>query len=239
MPTTVTSLVIFVVLLAPGLCFTLRQDYGRGPLHKRTALREVGALLLSGLFIDSVVLGTFALARALFPESTPNIGRLVRDPDSYLRAEYAFVLRWAVPLWFLACLAGYVIAAVPWTDLSVTRSALKRFPKIRRLVASERGRSPVSAWWKAFEYGPDFDKHVICRLDDGTSIQGVLWSYNPSDDEVDDRAFVLRGPLVLKEPDGPPVTADLGAVVVSARRLQYVYVRYLPKDAVEGGDSNT
>ncbi len=231
MPSTFVGLLIFVLFLTPGMTFALRQDWGHGPLHNRSPFREVAEILLSGLAADLVVGAVFGVVRVIAGSHTPDIGRLVRAPGLYFRDHYAYLVIWAAALWVSACLLAYVFAAVPWSRLKIVNRALNRGGFLARLVRSESGRRPVSAWWQAFEVGAGAEtrKKVMCRLDDGTHIEGFAWTYNPSSDEVDDRSFTLTGPLVVVEPGREAMQTDLGILVVSARRVQYLYVRYLPK----------
>jgi len=230
-PTTIIGLLIFVVLLTPGFCFALRRERGRHPYRTRSAFREIAELLLAGLAIDFGILLLFAVLRILVPGHTPDVGQLIRTGKTYFSKNYGYLLAWAAILWVVACLTAYIAAAIEWTEIRPVRFALKRFPKLRTLIETEKGRQPVSAWWKAFEYGggDEITRRVFCRLDDGTRIEGDSWSYNPSDNEVDDRSFTLTAPITVAEPESSPMHTDFGMIVVSARRLQYLYVRYIPK----------
>ena len=231
MPTTLIGLLIFVILLTPGFCFALRRERGRHPYRTQSAFREIAELLLAGLAVDFSILLLFAVLRILLPEHTPDVGKLIRTGKTYFSTHYESIVAWVAILWVLACLVAYVAAAIEWTEIRPARFALKRFPKLKKLMETEKGRRPVSAWWKAFEAGggDQVTRRVLCRLEDGTRIEGTSWSYNPGVNEVDDRSFTLVGPITVAEPDSPPMHTNLGTVVVSARRLQYLYVRYVPK----------
>lgn len=230
MPSTFISLAIFVIFLTPGLLFTLRQEWGHGPLRRRSAFRELAEILLGGLAADLLVGVAFGVLRLVTGQHTPDVGRLIRQPRPYFLDDYAYLLTWAAVLWLLACVLAYLFAAVSWSRLRIVTRTVGRVDFLVRLVRSESGRRPVSAWWQAFEVGgAGVRKRVMCRLDDGTHIEGDAWTYNPGNDEVDDRSFTLTGPLVVVEPGAEPMRTDLGTLVVSARRLQYLYVRYLPK----------
>jgi Family of unknown function (DUF6338) len=60
----------------------------------------------------------------------------------------------------------------------------------------------VSAWWRLFEALPKYKKRVICRLDDGSMVEGWLSSYNVEPEETGDRELILGGQLAVRHPDG-------------------------------------
>src|SRR3954447_18347043 len=108
MPTTAAGLILFVILLAPGLGYSAYRAVN-GPVPKPSALRELGGIALRSAICDVFALGTFGVVRIVLPSHTPDVGRLARDPASYLRADLAYLFWWAVAVLVLAC--GVAIGA--------------------------------------------------------------------------------------------------------------------------------
>jgi len=105
MPTTAVGLIVFVILLAPGLSHSAYRTVN-GPIRKPSPLRELGGIALRSVVCDVFALGAFGLVRIVLPSHTPDVGRLARDPVSYLRADLAYLFWWAVALLALACAAA-------------------------------------------------------------------------------------------------------------------------------------
>jgi Family of unknown function (DUF6338) len=212
MPTTLSGLLLFVALLTPGFCFALRRErVVAAPTV--SVFRETVALVFASVAALAIAVGLFTFVRLLLPDHTPNVGQFVRAPSDYAKQEYAYVALWSVGTWLTACLLASIAARPP---ASLSR-VMRRDPQ-----AIER----FSAWWRLFEANPSLEKTVLCQLDDGTTVEGWLWSYDPDPEETGDRELVLTGPLVLRHPNGHVQRTDYGAISMSARRMVYMYVNY-------------
>jgi hypothetical protein len=160
-----------------------------------------------------IALGLFAVVHLLLPAHTPDVGRLVRTSSDYARQEYAYLSLWAIGVLLSACLIAFIAAKPP---------ALLACLSLRDPQAIEH----VSAWWRLFEANPDTHKRVICRLDDGTIVEGGLWLYNAEPEETGDRELTLGGQLAIRHPDGQVQRTSYGGISISARRIVYLYVDY-------------
>jgi hypothetical protein len=223
MPTTVVGLILFVVLLAPGLSFNAYRTV-HGPTRRPSAVRELADIALRSTVCDVFALGVFGLVRTILPSHTPDLGRLARDPASYLRADLAYLFWWAVAVLTLACAAA--IGAARFAG-SVTADRLAvRAPF--RWLPSRRGSFVDPAWWTLFNQYPDKQAYAGAVLDDGSYLGGWLLAFNPDTNETADRELALAGPIAYRSPTAyETVDLGVGAVAVSARRVQYLTVSYL------------
>src|SRR5690348_12705691 len=97
MPTTLSGLFLFVVLLLPGFAYVVgRERHTSG--QSFSAFRETAIVVAASVTIELVVVVLFAIIRVLVPSVTPDVGALVRDRGSYLRIHYALTAVWAVAL---------------------------------------------------------------------------------------------------------------------------------------------
>src|SRR4051794_3010044 len=112
MPTTFVSLVIFVLLLAPGFTYTLVAERGRVSGRESTVLRETSAIALSSIVFD-LVAGLILLVVAwLLPAPQFNADRLVKNGTPYAKDHYVSISVWSVALVALACLLAVVTAGL-------------------------------------------------------------------------------------------------------------------------------
>jgi hypothetical protein len=210
-PTTLSGLLLFVALLTPGFCYLVRRE--RLAAGRRLSpFRETIAIVFTSVVALSIALGLFALVHLLLPTHTPDIGRLVRASGDYAKQEYAYLSLWAVGVLLTACLIAVIAAKPPvW---------------VSSLLTDPQAIEHVSAWWRLFQALPKHKKRVICRLDDGTFVEGWLWLYNAETDETGDRELVLGGDLTIRQPDGQMQRTKYGGISISARRIVYLYVDY-------------
>lgn len=230
MPNTFLGLLLFVLLLAPGFTYLLVAERGVVPVREMTVLRETATVALSSVVADLFALFLFGVVRAVAPVMAPDIGELVRNPENYARDHYLSLAWWLVALVSVACLAAAVLAGVL---NSADRRASLRSAKLLKWLHPTGGVRFNSAWWGAFkEEQPGLAKRVTCRLEDGSSVQGWLRSFNVGVEETADRGLILTAPLVFELPDGAKRTEPYGAVILSERRIINVYVDY--QDSKEG-----
>lgn len=224
MPTTALGLLIFVVLLAPGLTYSAYRAASK-PVDKPSALRELGGIALRSVACDLIALIAFAGVHAWRPAWTPDVAALVRDPKKYLSQEYGALFWWGLGLLAFACLLALLAASVAASDWWARATDSGPFS----WVTPQGGVTNESAWWGLFTAYPDKRVYVGCTLDDGTYLGGWLLSYSPDSDETENRELVLTGPLAFRGPDAEDTgTLEVGGVTISARHLQYLTVSYLP-----------
>ena len=222
MPNSLLGLLIFVVLLAPGFTYSSYRSRSR-PVEKPSALQELTGIALRSVAYNGLVIGLFAVARTVAPTHTPNVGQLIRNPEQYLKEHYGELAVWATGLLVFACLLALLAALVASKkNLSPPTWLGWLFPK------GGVGKEP--AWWVLFEANPEDQVYAGCTLEDGTYLGGWVNSYSPDSDETADRELTLAGPITFRGPDDDePSDPGVSAVSISARRLSYLSVTYLPK----------
>lgn len=75
--------------------------------------------------------------------------------------------------------------------------------------------------------GPIF---VGAQLDDGTYVQGKLYSFNPAFTENEEREILLSAPLSVISKEGVTTSIDAQFSVVSARRIVRMDVKHFEQN---------
>jgi hypothetical protein len=236
MPSTLLGVALFVFLLVPGYTYELRHARDV-PERARSPFRETLSILFVGVGVDVIAVLLLVLASRPLSAVAPNLHSLISDPRGYASDHYDLLAWWGAALLLLANGVGYLLAVRPWRGL-----VLRHRPNaLRRLRATDPQQS---AWWHLFHEHPENEKYVGCYLDDGMYVAGILHSYSRVADESGDRDLTLRAtsehPLLCR-PSGVQQAgslADVGAVVVSARRIAMLTVTYLAApQAVQLGEA--
>lgn len=215
MPTTLTGLILFVVLLMPGFAYLVGKERS-GTERKMTAFRDTVSIVTASIVSEVVILVIFSIIREVAPAMGPNVGRLLQEGSPYLTAHYAEFVVWGAGLLTTATALAYV-ASLP--------SLRSRLP----FQSEYPHESTASAWWKLFEqWYPNEAKHVGCMLDDGSYVEGRLASFNRAADDIPDRDLILTPPLRYSSPESDEVHYyPAGALCISASRIIVVFVSYL------------
>ena len=133
----------------------------------------------------------FALARAIMPMHTPDVGSLLNG-DGYWKTHLPYVGAWS--------------AAVYLCSLGLAFAVGRYLPKLTGGIAQ------VSAWWTVFVDDLPHDRqsaprrgqrrqdithvpYVECALVDGTVVRGSVYSFNSQFEESASRDLVLRSPI--------------------------------------------
>src|SRR5580658_3780604 len=146
MPTTLTGLLVFVVLLLPGFAYLVGKERN-GTERRASPFGETVAVVAASVTSEVVVLALFGIVRWLGPSVTPNAGALIRHPAAYLagtdtsHGHYAQVAIWLLGMLLLATVVAY---GATWPPI---RRLASRLP----LIGSIPHDSTVSAWWILFE----------------------------------------------------------------------------------------
>ncbi len=91
LPSSISGLLLFVALLAPGLAYVLRHERVV-PIAERSAFREtlrVVFVSIACLVVSGVLL---AALRWAAPKSTPNVRGLVQDPGAYFQQHHVSLI---------------------------------------------------------------------------------------------------------------------------------------------------
>ena len=217
MPTTLTGLLLFVVLLLPGFTYQVgkeRSGAERRPPPFRETVSIVAASVISELVIVAV---TWPLwSRVL------DTRRLTSGLGSYWRDQPGLLAGCALALLVLAC--GLAFAA--------TQPRIRGWWPMRKVLGKYPHESTMSAWWRLFEeWQPDIPpdrRYVGCVLEDGSFIAGYFGSFNRSADDLPDRDLILVEPIKYRDKDVKEIRDyPAHAVCVSARRMVVMFVTYV------------
>jgi Family of unknown function (DUF6338) len=218
MPTTLMSLVLFVVLLLPGFVYLTGKERGGTERHV-SPFRETVTIVTASITSEIAVLILFAIARSVWPSATPDVGALIRGGSAYLRGNYREFAIWGAGLLACSTVLAYV-ATIP---------AVRRGMARLHLAGPYPHSSAVSAWWMLFErFAKGRQVHVACILDDGSSVGGSLQSFNTSADDVPERELVLGAPIMYRPPGGRKEQEyPVSGVSVAAQRIVALFVTYV------------
>jgi hypothetical protein len=226
MPTTLSGLFLFVVLLLPGFAYVVGRERHTS-WQQQSAFRETAVVVAASVSVELVVLLAFAIFRTAWPGITPDVGALVRNSDAYLRGHdgraghYAQVTIWAVAMLAVSIALAYAAAC----------------PGPRRVVGRISRANPhesnSSAWWILFgEWADGTSVRVRCFLDDGSCVEGTLGSHSREADDKLERDLILVEPIGFRPDEGQEIKPyEASAVCVSATRIVSMFVTYLQKQA--------
>lgn len=210
MPTSVASLAIFIVLLAPGLVYLAARE-GRYPAVKRTALRESGTVALISLVADVVVLIVFGTVRGLLPERTPDVGALIREPEQFVEAYYLSASLWALGMLLVACIGAGVVG------------------RLHPVLASEKAMR--SAWVLAFDdprRREGVGIWVECQLLSGGYVAGYLRRFSTTPDDDDGRDLTIEGPVRFRAAGSDTVVErNVNLMIVPASSVEALTVSFV------------
>jgi hypothetical protein len=222
MPTTLSGLFLFVVLLLPGFAYVVgRERHTSG--QQFSAFRETAIVVAASVSFELVVLVAFAVIRTLWPGITPDVGALVRNSDAYLRGQNGQAGHYGqVAIWAVAMLAASVALAY-----AATFSGFREI--ISRLAGKYPHESTTSSWWTLFEtWEQGRDIHVGCNLDDGSYVEGRVGSFSRESDDISERDLILIQPIRYR-PSGSRAARPYaaGAVCLSAGKIVTMFVTYV------------
>ncbi|GIF51122.1 hypothetical protein DFJ67_0283 [Asanoa ferruginea] len=228
-PSSLLGLALFVLLLAPGLGFVLRQERIR-PVRTYSAFRETVLVVAVSILCLATASLIFAFARWLWPEHTLNFGGLVQQPARFARIHHIEVTWWSLAYLSLAVGIG-LIAADPRIVRLTERLAVRR--PLRWLTAhTDTDVKRASAWYIVMNlYADDPGPiEVGAQMEDGSYLRGRLSHFNVAAAETADRELMLESPLELTTADGEKVPLEWQYTVVSARRVVRLDVSHLAPD---------
>lgn len=160
-PGTWLSVLLFVVLVAPGLLFDLLSDRRRGGFPEST-FREISRVVLASFAFSAAAFGILVLIRTLEPSWMPDPREMIGSAGTYLPDRYRLIFRALLIQAGLALLFAYLFHL--W--LAHTQGA-----NIRR----------ASAWTQIFKTNrPDgAAPYVRVRLKSGFVYTGFVGYFSP------------------------------------------------------------
>ena len=212
-PSTWLTVVLFLLLVSPGLLFDLLAARRRtGPVE--SAFHETSRIVLASLGFTAAALAVLALVGAVVPGLLPDPKGLF-DPNGAYPVDH-----WPAVVGALAAesvLAHGAVLLVHW------RLARRVGTRIR----------PVSAWTALFrrDRPKGHRPYVRLRLAGGIVYTGSVLSFT-SDLPLADRELVLGPPLYSKTGDRPltPLPADYTRVLIRGAMIETMAVEYRASD---------
>lgn len=230
-PSSLLGLALFVVLLAPGLAFVLRHERVV-PTRSYSAFRETLRVVFVSVACLAIVGLVVAGLRWLLPASTPNIGGLIQHPAAFARRHYVQLAWWTLATVAIATALG-AIASDPRVVRRLQSGAKTR--PIRLLTGSTKTSiDAISAWHRVAHVFDDDNPGPIvvgAQMDDGTYVEGRLFSFNAAGDEDENREMILSGPLHLTTTNGRRAPYAAQFTVISARHIVRLDITHLPPAA--------
>jgi len=211
MPSSWLGVVLFFLLVAPGLLFDLLADRRRA-LVKESAFREFGRTILASVAFGLVGLAAVVAAHAAWPATFADPLRLIgTGADAYLEASARHV---AASLGLQTLVAILAAVVMHWLLSSRTKSRLRS----------------VSAWHAVFrERTPNGNVPVArIRTKSGTVWTGVVHDFSPNL-EVADRELVLGPPLASSRSNTHlSLVPDVWErVVLRHDEIEWIVVKYV------------
>jgi hypothetical protein len=228
-PSSLLGLALFVVLLAPGLAYVLRHEQVV-PARAYSGFRESLRVIFVSVACLTVTALLLALLRGLFPAITPDVGDVIKDPSGSVRRHHAELAWWALASVLFATLLGAVVADPRVVGFLHATSKAK---SVRWLTgATNTGIRPVSAWYRVMHLFDDNQGPVMVgsQMDDGTYVEGRLFSFNAAAEDHQDRDILLSAPLYVTTVDGVRHEFAAQFTVISAHRIVRLDVTHLDPD---------
>jgi hypothetical protein len=224
-PSDLTGLLLFVIVLLPGFAYNAVRARRR-PDQQLTALQETVIIVTASLAALTAAGVVFAIIRALLPGVTPDVRAALFSTHAYLQAHYVRTTWWAAGLLAFAILGGMGVAGAQ-------ESQWLRRNRYLRGLAAPPDPSTQSGWWIAFRPGLDagHEVHVGCTLDDGSYVSGRLRSYSQVAEDTADRDLVLRAPIKVRPRGvaGAYEVQNVTVMTISARHIVTMAVTYVAR----------
>jgi hypothetical protein len=207
------SVLLFFLLVAPGLLFDLLSERRRAGFSE-SGFREVSRVVLGSLAFSGFAFALLAIMRTIHPAWMPDPRRLLDPQDSYARDQYRLILRTLVLQASLALTAAWA-----W----------------HIILAKKQGGAtirPISAWTQVFKRDcpQGHDAYVRVRLEGGVIYSGLVAHFS-SDLEVDGRELILAPPMASRTGENPmtAVPAQYQRVVIRGSAIEVMSIQYRPK----------
>jgi Family of unknown function (DUF6338) len=208
-PSTWLSVLLFLLLVAPGLLFDLLAERRRVGATE-SAFREVNRVVLSSLAFSGLGFVVVVLARLIAPGSMPDFRRLVSEGMKYVATEYPVVIG-AMGLELMVALAAALVTHIVLSPKSSGRLR------------------PISTWQKVIREDCPKGKipHARVRLTDGAVYVGMIGAYT-ADLDLSDRELVLVPPLFSKtgEKTLTAIPSEWQRVIIHGSAIESIALQY-------------
>lgn len=219
-PASVFGVVIFLLFVAPGICYELLRGRTQQP-KEESAFIQISRVLLSGTLISvlaSIILYFVAL---LSPTTAVDLSALVAAPTPYVAAHFQHLI-WVA----LQQLTFSILLAVISSDLKTSKTASFVNPGHPWYGITEPALTPRNT-----------NPYVLVRLKSGVEVKGYFRGTTTELDPTK-REIMLYNGLELRASDDKPFLAFEGwkQIVIPGSEITYVAACYIPKPGVQKDD---
>lgn len=222
MPTTLTSVLLYAVLLLPGIAYVHESDR-RHPSAKQSAFRETGkaftvSIVAFGIMLIIVMIASFCseVLRGAFV-------RFVRDPGGTF-ASYPRTWIGAFLLYLAVSVALSIIAANKewWQKIQV------KWEKDGDIIPESAWESMLSRDLDNKSIQVDAVRHANIMLKSGRRVRGQIATWSPRLEDDLDKAVVLLRPISVRTPESHEYIRLKGAdkMVIHASEIEYLTVLF-------------
>lgn len=213
-PTTLTSLILFILLVIPGITYGAIRNHNQ-PTVGRTTFQEISEIAAASLGLSTLTLLLSWGVASAFPEISLNTGELIENPQHYLSQHH---IRFG--LWLIILVISATCFAWP----------LARYVRYKFPYSAAR----MSSWYVLFRLDRKENQAVWveAELDDGSWVQGRLRSSNNNTEDISDRDLILVRPLYVRKPGSDIAEpSNNHAICISARHIRTLHTYYYePQD---------
>lgn len=215
-PSSTGAVLVFVLLVAPGLLFDLLSARRHAGVPESTFREASRVVLASAAFTTLAALVTLCVL-APFRSTLPDLGKLLAEPSYRAEHTYAVVLGFA-GVSLTAC--GLAYSAHAWLG--------RKTPGRLR---------PESAWHRAFrgDVPSGTAPFVRVRMSNGSTYLGHVGYFTPAL-EAEGRELALVPPLWSGAPgqSPSPMPSEWQRIIVKGEDVVAIMVRYAPHPAPDG-----
>ncbi|MDE3724744.1 DUF6338 family protein [Nocardiopsis sp. N85] len=222
MPGTPTAVLIFILLVVPGIVFVLRKE-ALHPTEEKSAFRDMATIALVSVVVNSLMFSILMLAGLLFSGLAAAVNSLFLDPGGYASDNFSLLWWWCVGLMLVSIVIAFFAGGMD------SYAARKR-------IWWRWTRGPYDAsssiWSRVFRQHRDNGSvgdvkyFVDCIMVNGFYYRGICEFYNPGLDETGDRDILLQSPLEVKYSDSDCFIKfrDEAQVILSSRNIISIHV---------------
>ncbi|GAA4529634.1 DUF6338 family protein [Amycolatopsis samaneae] len=210
-PSTAAAVVVFLLMVTPGIAFELLWQTTRMRREESTFV-EISRVLFTGVVFSVLAVVLVAVLAALVPGSAAALPDLVRDTGKYFSAHPVLTLVSLVAVTLLA-----LCFAVAAHDVLT--------PDTERRIAQE------TVWYTAFNRlaAPGVRVFLSVQLKDGTTVTGYSAGYSTESDPAK-RDLLLSAPLAIRQPGAAAPDAldeDWQTLVLNGAEIRTVAAAYV------------
>lgn len=210
-PSTTSAVVVFVLLVSPGLVFELLWQRSR-PRRDESTFVEISRVLLAGVMFSGLATLVMVVVGTLLPGAAAELPALVSEGSIYVARQ---------PGLTLGSLSTVVVVAV---CLSIAAYDLLTPRNVRSIVQE-------TVWYTAFSRlaAPGSRVFLSVQLKDGSTVTGYSAGYSTEPDPAK-RDLLLTAPLTIRlsgHKDATPLDGAWQSMVLPGAEIRNIAAAYI------------